>query len=180
VLVVASPEARARREGVTVTTASTSGWALVGGVDSELWNGAIPAAAGLHAGPKLVLSRRWAVVLAGGPDWGLASAEGIRAWSLRTSVQVEVALAPSLHLGLGTTGRMLWASGTNASTRQGATWGAIASVQYVLPMGPLHFAVGPRVDALARAISVQLAGAEVFRVPNLVAGLTMDVGGRRR
>jgi hypothetical protein len=115
------------------------------------------------------------MTLALGPNWAVASASTIRAWSLQALLRIEYAPLASLHLGLGATARALWASRAGAATHQGDTAGAVASVQYLVPVGPIELSAGPQLQALVRPISVQFAGLELFRVPNLVAGVSLDV-----
>jgi hypothetical protein len=151
------------------------------GADSELWQGGISAALGPHAGGRMLLGRRWHVALIAGPAWGLGSTLGLRAWRLRGVARLEYAPVSQLQLGMGVSGRVLWAEATSGdipSERTGASSGLVFSARYVLAGGPIAISAGPDFEALAHPISVDVAGAEAFRVPTFVFGLSVDAGVR--
>ena len=66
------------------------------------------------------------------------------------------------------------ASGTSPSRLEGKTGGAVVSARYVLSFGWLDLGFGPYVEALLRPIVVDLSRVEVFRVPSVVAGVSID------
>ena len=157
-----------------------SPFAVLAGVDSELWQGGIAAAGGGHAGVVFSPGRRWSLVVLAGPAWGLSSADGLHAWRLRGVARVDYALLPALRIGLGASGRILWADAVRGDVppqRTGATAGGLLSARYVLPLGPIVLGVGPEVEALVQPISVDVAGAEVFRMPTFVVGLSVEGSG---
>jgi hypothetical protein len=119
---------------------------------------------------------RWTLGATIAPQWGLGSARGISAWGLRGVARVDYAILSQLALGVGVSGRSLWASDPAAATTQleGTTAGALLSARYVLSIGPVAVSAGPRIEALVRPIIAELAGKEVFRVPSFVAGVTID------
>jgi hypothetical protein len=53
------------------------------------------------------------------------------------------------------------------------TFGAFAAFRYVLSQGPFALAAGPDLIVLARPVVVDVFGAELFRVPRVVAGLSI-------
>jgi hypothetical protein len=148
---------------------------LVGG-DAELWQGGVNVALGASAGASISLRQRWAVRATVGPQWGLGSADGIRAWGLRGLVEVDYAVLPRLPVGLGASARSLWADASRAAPTQlaGTTGGVVLSARYVVSFGLVTFAVGLKGEALVRPIVVELGSVEAFRVPAFVAGLTLD------
>jgi hypothetical protein len=147
------------------------------GADAELWHGDISVALGAYTGIAVSPWNRWTMSLLLAPEWGVGSAIGISAWGLRALARLDYALLSHVEIGLGLSGRSLWANATDATTSQlvGTSAGAILSARYVLPLGPITLSLGPRAEALARPIVVDFANSEVFRVPSLVAGVTLDV-----
>jgi hypothetical protein len=146
------------------------------GADAELWHGGISVALGAYTGIAISPWKRWTMSLVLAPEWGLGSTNGISAWGLRAFARVDYAVVSRVELGLGVSGRALWANATDATTSQlvGTTAGATLSARYVLPVGPIALSAGPRLELLARPIEVDFAGSEVFRVPTFVAGVTLD------
>lgn len=147
------------------------------GADAELWHGDISVALGVYTGIAVSPWNRWTLSLILAPEWGLGSAIGISAWGLRGFARVDYAVLSHVEIGVGVSGRSLWANAADATTSQleGTTAGATLSARYVLPLGPITLSAGPRVEALARPIVVEFAESEVFRVPSFVAGVTLDV-----
>jgi hypothetical protein len=158
-----------------------SRWGITAGVDSETWQGGIPAALGAHAGGRVALSARWSVRALAGPAWGLSAVDGLRAWRLRGLARLEYAPWPQLELGAGAVARVLWAgadSGVAPSGRTGATAGAVLSARYALAAGPISMSAGPELEALVRPVLVEVSGAEAFRMPTFVLGVSLDASTR--
>jgi hypothetical protein len=49
------------------------------------------------------------------------------------------------------------------------------ALAYAAPVGPVHVAAGPAVEALLRPLVLEFAGTEVSRIPTLVAVLSVEV-----
>jgi hypothetical protein len=148
------------------------------GADSELWSGAIGLAVGGHAGARIAFSDAWSAVVLAGPEWGVDSADGIRAWTLRIESRVDYTPIPAFQVGVGLAARVLWVDATTSGSTSGTTGGALASVRYVLPLGAFELSLGPTIEVLVRPVVVESAGSEVFHVPSLLAGLSLDVSTR--
>jgi hypothetical protein len=150
------------------------------GVDSELWSGAIAVAVGGHLGARIAMSNDWSLTVLAGPEWGLGNAGGIRAWALRTEVSIDFEPIPNLRIAVGVTGRALWIDGATAtSTSPGKTGGGLASLRYVLPLGAFDLSVGPTIEALVRPVQiVEVGGSEIFRIPSLLPGLSLEASTR--
>jgi hypothetical protein len=58
--------------------------------------------------------------------------------------------------------------------RSGATAAGVAQARCVLRFGAFVLAMGPGLEWLARPIAVEVAGSELFRVPVLVGGFSID------
>jgi hypothetical protein len=148
---------------------------IVAGVDSELWQGALGAALGAHAGGRFSAGDRWALSLVGGFAWGLGSDKEVGAMAFHGVLQVDYLLLSHAAIGLGITARDVHADATGAGAQDGASAGVVVSGRYVARLGKT-FAVyaGPRLEALAQPLIVQVNGAESFRIPRFVAGFSFD------
>ena len=149
---------------------------LAGG-DGELWQGAIGAALGVHAGASLRLGGTWSIVALAGPAWGIGSGGGARAWTLRGALRVDDELLPHLVVGVGVGARILWANldvSGGPSSVVGTTGGVLLTARLSLPLGPVALSAGPQVEAMLRPVVVDVGGSEAFRVPTWVASLAMD------
>jgi hypothetical protein len=170
----------AERAGAAPPPASTPTpvrFAVLLGGDAERWQGNIGYALGVHAGVRVHLGESWSVVVEAGPDWGVGGSAGVHAWSLRGAVLAEDEVVSHLLVGLGASGRLLWTSldsAAGASPAVGSTAGAVATVKVTLPAGPLRLSAGPRLEAMLRPIVLDVAGAEAFRIPTWVGGVTID------
>jgi hypothetical protein len=123
------------------------------------------------------LADSWSVAVEAGPDWGVGGSAGVHAWSLRGAVLVEDAVVSHLLVGLGASGRLLWTgvdSSAGTSPGVGSTVGAVATVEMIFPMGPLMLSAGPRLEAMLRPIVLDVAGAEAFRIPTWIGGVTIS------
>jgi hypothetical protein len=151
-------------------------WAAVAGTEAELWQGAIRGAVGAYFGARVVTPDQWSVGLLAGAGRGWSRAGAISAYALR--VMLNVAYAPSRHVefGLGAEVRGLFATVSDAAgfaERHGVTEGAIATMRYRIPLGPIELSLGPQIEALAQPLVVQVTGQEIFRIPTLVAGFSV-------
>jgi hypothetical protein len=126
------------------------------------------------------MSNEWSVTLLAGPEWGLASADGTRAWTLRTALSINFEPIPELRITVGVTGRVLWIEGATASPNSpGTTGGGLASLRYVLPTSAFDLSVGPTMDVLVRPVQiVEVGGSEIFRIPSLLPGLSLEASTR--
>jgi hypothetical protein len=115
------------------------------------------------------------VALAVAPELGVGSTHAVQAWGLRGYARVEYAVAAYLSLGLGVGAREIWAtaSGASPSQQEGVTASALVSAAYTLALGPVRFAIGPRLEALARPVVVDLGTTEVFRVPTWIGAVAI-------
>ena len=159
-------------------TAELPGIAVLVGGDTELWSGDVRAAVGVHAGVRLALPRGWSASLVVGPEWGVGSSNGVRAWLLQGVARIDHGIIGHLSLGIGVIGSLLWASGTGSlapSEQEGTSGGGLLALAYDGSMGPVHLAVGPEFEALVRPIVIDVEGREVFRVPVFLAALSLDV-----
>jgi hypothetical protein len=150
--------------------------ALTASVDAELWSGSIGPALGGHVGARVSPRPEWAAELTGGVVWGLGTAEGIEGRAFGVVLRVEYAPIAHLRLGLGADARLLVATGSGAmpGQRSGTTLGALALARYALVLGGVEFMVGPEIDVFARPVVVQANGSEAFRLPTVVAGLSIE------
>jgi hypothetical protein len=152
-----------------------SRFGATGGVGSEVWQEGIGGAVGVHGGGEVRLSDSWSVVAIVGPAWGVTSADGIHAWTIRTDLRVDYDVVRRLELGLGVSGRVVWINRNLASSTQSAvTGGGLLVARYQVPLGPLALSFGPELEALARPVLVEFAGAEAFRIPIWILGFSVD------
>ena len=150
--------------------------ALSGG-DGELWQGAIAFALGFHAGARVRLGGTWSVAALVGPAWGVGGAAGSHAWTLRGTALIEDEVVPHLRVGLGASGRILWASldaGGGTSPIVGTTAGGVATVRFVIAAGSIRLSVGPQLEAMLRPIVVNVAGTEAFRIPTWIGSVGVE------
>jgi hypothetical protein len=161
---VARAEPPAHRFGVTL------------GLDSELWNGAVPGALGARAGGRIEVARGWSATLAGGILWGLRSADGVGAQVLRVLAGVDADLSAHVRLGLRADARFVNATATGLPPTNAETAGVIASARYRLTAGSWSLSAGPEVELLVRPVIVQIAGTEIFRMPTAMAGFAVEGG----
>ncbi|HEX8796164.1 MAG TPA: hypothetical protein VF765_34680 [Polyangiaceae bacterium] len=149
---------------------------LVGG-DAELWEGSIGWALGFHAGVRLRLGATWSVLVALGTEWGLGTAAGASAWTLRGAARIEDEVVPHLLVGAGVGSRVLWASlaGSGGGPVVGATAGAMISAKLAWSAGPIVLSGGPQLEAMVRPVAVDVSGTEAFRIPTWVGSLALEV-----
>jgi hypothetical protein len=91
-------------------------------------------------------------------------------------LHIDYAIVPHLEVGLGVSGRIVWASDAlpNGPTQSVATGGGLAVVRYEVPMGPLALSLGPELEFL-RAVSVAVEAAPPIEVlPPWVVGFSID------
>jgi hypothetical protein len=150
-------------------------FAGIAGGDVELWSGSVRVALGAETGVAIT-SGRWACRILAAPQWGLGAPRGIRAWALRGEVLVVYSPLPYLDVAVGADVRSVWANATGTTTaqQQAASGGALLSARGTMHLGPIALSLGPRVEAMVRPVLVELAGTELFRVPSVVAGATLD------
>jgi hypothetical protein len=177
----ASPPAAAIDASDTLDTepsaqrsASRARLAATLGVDGEAWSGHVVGALGGYAGARLALGPRWHTSLLVGALRSLGDANGASAWGLRAAARVDYTLVGRLDVGLGISGRALWAS-TGPTTLAGTTAGGTAGLRYGIPVGATEVAVGGGVEALLRPVVVEVDGREEFRVPTWVGGVFGEV-----
>jgi hypothetical protein len=58
--------------------------------------------------------------------------------------------------------------------RLATTAGLLAPLRWAGAMGPLTLVAGPQIEALVRPVVVDVAGGEVFRLPSLLASISID------
>jgi hypothetical protein len=173
------PTVEAAAEALPTRPPARSG--IVAGMDAELWRGAIEVAVGAHAGARFSWADGWSATVLGGVLWGVGSPNGVRARAFQCEAVVEYAPASHLLLGAGAGLRALDAYATSqlvnyATSDQlvGVTAGGLATARYAVSAGPLAVSAGPVVEALLRPIVVQYSGGELFRMPQVVAGVGID------
>lgn len=66
------------------------------------------------------------------------------------------------------------AGSTSPGEQDATTLGAFALLRYALRIGRLDLSAGPQAELLARPIVVKSDGNEVFRLPTLVAGVSLE------
>jgi hypothetical protein len=131
-----------------------------------------------HVAASVAPTPGWALKATAGFGLGVASARGIEASTLRAVVGVDRALLAHTSVGLGAAARALFLeadSSTHPRSRTIATVGLVAAARYELRLGPVALSAGPDLDVLAQPLATDLGGAEVFRIPRFVAGLSIDV-----
>ena len=151
--------------------------AAAGGIDAELWSGAIGFAIGGHVGARIATRTRWATELDGGVLWGLGSTHTIEAHALRATLRADYAPVATLRIGLGADARLLVAtahSPTFPTKLDGATIGAIVMARCALRVGRFEFLVGPQAEIFVRPVVVQFNQSEALRIPTLLAGLSLE------
>jgi hypothetical protein len=151
---------------------------LTVGIDSELWHGAVPGAMGAHVGGRIEAPGGWSATLAVGALWGLGSAQGLGSRTLRVVAGLDYIVVPHVQVGLGADARLMTVTTDGSlgpTARDGATAGALLTARYVLRSGRLGLSAGPQAELLARPLIAEIAGSEVFRVPSVMAGFTVDV-----
>jgi hypothetical protein len=148
--------------------------AAVAGVDAELWQGGVAGALGGHAGARLRLAEQWHASLLAGPLFGLGDADGAHALAVRVIARVDYQLVPHLEVALGAGGRVVWASSARSAAQKGATAGLQLGARLSAPLGPIALSLCPTLEALARPVVIEVADVEAFRVPSLLAGLSIE------
>lgn len=131
-------------------------------------------AVGGHVGIRARTASPWSFTLAAGNLWAAGSPKAIHAQTLRVFAGADYDLLREVRFGLGVDGRMMLADQGGSQASNAATAGALATLRYVLRFGALSVSAGPAVELLAQPLVVQIAGAEVFRVPSGVASLIVD------
>ncbi len=151
-------------------------WSLLAGADGELWQGAVTGAIGGHAGGSLDLGGPWAITAIVGPAIGIGNASGTSVWTVQAVAQVDWVPTPWLRVSLGSSGRVLWAQASSLSPSQqsGVTGGGVASVRFALPIDDVELSLGPTLDVMLRPVAVDVEGRELFRLPSVVAALTLE------
>ncbi|MGH7436624.1 MAG: hypothetical protein ACRENE_13200, partial [Polyangiaceae bacterium] len=144
------------------------------GADSELWSGDVTGAVGVQAGVRLAASRRWSVLLAAGDLWATSAPQSVQAQTLRVLAGVDYDLIPAVRFGLAADGRVMLARQGSSSLSNAATAGLLATARYVARLGSLRLSAGPQAELLLRPLLVDVSGAEVFRVPTALLGLSLD------
>jgi hypothetical protein len=150
------------------------GTALTLGADSELWSGGVAAAVGAHAGVRFSPSPRWSVAVAAGDLWATSTPQSVQSQTLRAFVGVDCDLPPAVRVGLAVDARMMLAQQGSSAASNAATAGLLLTARYVARLGSLELSAGPLGEVLFRPIIVQVSGAEVFRVPTALLGLSID------
>ncbi len=143
----------------------------------ELWRGSIPAAIEGEVDVRLSAPGGWSLTAAGTLGSGLETARSIQARTLGARIGIARTLDGKLDLAVGGAWLRLAATRSGGPApeqqQQDGTFGAFASVRYVLARGPFSFAVGPEVTVLAAPILVDVEGGELFRIPRVLAGLSV-------
>jgi hypothetical protein len=152
--------------------------AVVAGVDAELWRGGVAGALGGHAGARLRLAEQWHASLLAGPLFGLGDADGAHALAVRVIARVDYQLVPHLEVALGADGRVVWASSARSAAQKGATAGLQLGARLSAPLGPIALSLCPTLEALARPVVIEVDDVEAFRVPSLLAGLSIEAAYR--
>lgn len=156
------------------------GLAAVAGIQGELWQGQIRGAIAGRLGARFITSSGWSAEIAGGYALGLATAQDVSARALQAMLGVGFAPHPRVGLLLGAELMQLranLATATGDVVRTGMTEAAVVGARYLVPIGPIAVGIGPRVEVLARPVSVELGQAEIFRVPTFVAALSLEAQG---
>ncbi len=151
------------------------------GADGELWSGSGATALGPHLGGRFLLSPRMSIVAYAGAAWAVGLSTGVHAFEVHAFAGLDYELWPRLPLGLGATGRALWASvdgGTSPGQGQGLSAGVAATARYRAPLGPVDVSAGPTLELLVRPIVVDVTGTESFRVPDVLLSATLDISTR--
>jgi hypothetical protein len=147
-------------------------------MDAELWQGSVPVALGVRGGAKLSLPGTATVGGFLGAQWGVQARGDTAAWALRAAVRAEVDPVRHLRIGGAVEGRVMFASesGSSGTTQQQAvTAGICVGSRYVRPLGPVDVAVGPEMEAMVRPMAVDVASVEMFRVPIVVVGASIEL-----
>jgi hypothetical protein len=177
----ATPAVAARSADVSGIAAARSTRRLRMGViaaaRAELWEGAIAGGVAGELGLRLATRAGWSITAAAALGGGAQTARGIQASMVVASIAGQHPISSWLELAIGGEWRRIGATGTFAGAREeqhGGTFGGFAALRYVLSRGPLSFAAGPDLAVLATPIAVDVGGGELFRIPRLVAGLSLS------
>lgn len=154
-------------------------FAVTSGADAELWSGALASALGGHLGARVSMRPRWAVELAGGAVWGLETGRsaGLKGRALRAALEVDYTPIPSLRIGLGADAHVLLVTGSghvSPTAQSEASVGVLAAARFAHRFGRVELLGGPQVEVFAWPVIVQETGSEVFRLPLVVAGLSLE------
>lgn len=149
------------------------------GAGAQLWHGAVAGALGPRVGLHLSVPHGWSTDLVGAAAWGLTAPSRLHALALEAAWTANYAPIAPLNLGAGADLVALTAnlSGPDSTRQTAVTGGLIVRAQGVFHAGPLSMSIGPELEVLARPIVVEVAHAEVFRVPNVLSGLSVDAEG---
>jgi len=143
---------------------------------AELWEGAITGGVAGEVGLRLASRAGWSFSVAAAIGRGAESAQGIQARTLGASVAAQHPIAAGFELAIGGEWRQLVATRPGEARLEqhyGGTFGGFAALRYVLSRGRFSFAAGPDLAVLAAPIAVDLGASELFRIPRLLAGLSV-------
>ena len=161
-------------EGAPGDVPAAYGTGLTLGADSELWSGGVTGALGAHAGVRLAASRRWSALLPAGDLWATSAPQSVQSQTLRALASVDYDLLRAVRVGLAADARVMLAQQGSSSLSNAATAGLLVSARYVARLGSFQLSVGPQGELVYRPLIVDLSGAEVFRVPTALVGLSLD------
>jgi hypothetical protein len=152
-------------------------FALVTGFDGEMWSAPLGPAVGPRAGVRVARNDEWTMELDGGFLSGLQSSSGFAASSVQGTFRVDFPLPYRFRIGFGANARLvIAAAGSDAQPGQlkGSTLGACLLARYTLRVDRFELSVGPEAELFGRPVVILAQGAEVFRLPTLTAGLSVE------
>jgi|HubBroStandDraft_2_1064218.scaffolds.fasta_scaffold22722_2 hypothetical protein len=152
-------------------------FALLAGLDGEMWSAPYGPAVGPRAGVRVARNYDWSVELDGGFLSGTQSTEGLGATSVQATLRVDFPLPYHFRIGFAGDARVVMAAsnaGTSPSQQVGTTMGSILLTRYTLRVDRFELSVGPQAELFFRPVVVLVQGAELFRLPTLTAGLSLE------
>jgi hypothetical protein len=152
-------------------------FALVAGLDGEMWSAPLGPAVGPRAGLRIARNYDWSVELDGGFLSGVQSTQGFGAQSVQTTLRFDFPLPYHFRIGFAGDVRVVMAAsngGASPSQEVGTTMGAILLSRYTVRVDRFEFSMGPEAELFGRPVVILTQGAEVFRLPTLTAGLSLE------
>jgi len=151
--------------------------ALLAGIDGEMWSAPFGPAVGPRAGFRIARNYDWSVELDGGFLSGQKASLGFGASSVQGTLRVDFPLPYHFRIGFAADARIVMAvsnSGASPTQQVGTTMGALLLARYTMRIDRFDFSIGPEAELFGRPVVILAQEAEVFRLPTLTAGLSLE------
>ena len=151
-------------------------FALVAGLDGEMWSAPFGPAFGPRAGARVARDSDWSLEIDGGFLSGLQSTQGLNASSVQATARVDFPLPYHFRIGFAGDVRLVMAvasPGASPGQQIGTTMGAILLARYTVHVDRFEVSVGPQAELFGRPVVIVADGIEAFRLPTLTAGLSI-------